>query len=159
MADMGMSEDIEDRIIDEYLRDPRRPQAIKDGINEPTIRSDMEELIARETMFDRKGRAINSSKLEILRSVPTYHAVKQEDVGPYFISTVWLGIEQNFFSWVEDRKNHRPTIFETMIFEWVCGRKVPAFDDYQERYATEIEALTGHQRAVEFVKQSISQKE
>lgn len=54
------------------------------------------------------------------------------------ISTVFLGLDHSFnFSGVPSR----PLLWETMIF----GGK---FDDFQERYSSQKEALVGHQWAV-----------
>lgn len=64
--------------------------------------------------------------------------VKQEDVGEYWVSTVFLGIDHNFGNDGEGI----PILFETMMTrrgEW-C--------DYQDRYATWDEAVEGHDRIV-----------
>jgi len=55
------------------------------------------------------------------------------------ISTVWLGFNHNFFD------KGPPLIFETMVFGG-------SFDEHQWRYATEKEAIEGHQKAVDLVK-------
>jgi hypothetical protein len=65
--------------------------------------------------------------------------VRQETLpNGYWVSTVWLGLDHNF------RPTGPPLIFETMVInpsgEW---------EDYQERYSTENEAILGHMRAVE----------
>lgn len=52
------------------------------------------------------------------------------------ISTVWLGIDHSFM------RDGPPIIFETMIFGYGEG-------NYCTRYATEAQALEGHQRAVD----------
>ncbi len=64
--------------------------------------------------------------------------VKQEDISDVHISTVFLGIDHNFFG-------GPPVLFETMIFGG-------PHDEYQERYCTWEEAEAGHARAVELVK-------
>jgi len=61
----------------------------------------------------------------------------------YEVSTVWMGLDH---SW----GNGPPLIFETMIFK--LGSYKAACDDYQERYSTEQEALTGHEVAVKYLK-------
>lgn len=66
--------------------------------------------------------------------------VKQEDVGPYLVSTVFLGLDHNF------AMHGPPILFETMI--WVDGATL----DYQERCSTWDEALVMHQEGVEFAK-------
>jgi hypothetical protein len=62
-----------------------------------------------------------------------------------FVSTVWLGIDHRFFP---DRPG-APIIFETMIFG------IESLEDYRERYASEEDALAGHQRAVTLAKTAL----
>ncbi len=57
------------------------------------------------------------------------------------ISTVWLGLDHNYFG-------GRPLVFETMIFDTPTGGN----DIYCERYTTWEEAEEGHQKAIEWVK-------
>ena len=60
------------------------------------------------------------------------------------ISTVFLGLDHGDF--MEGEPNHKPAIFETMVF--------PAegmLDIYCQRYSTWQEAEEGHQRAVQWV--------
>lgn len=79
-----------------------------------------------------------SSQLEQMVLNDTKH-VKKEDIGDYWVSTVWLGLDHNYFG-------GSPLVFETMIQgpkEWM---------DYQERYSTWQEAEEGHKRAVQWVK-------
>lgn len=87
--------------------------------------------------------------------------VKQTNVGLFRVSTVFLGLNSQFFPGMP------PQIFETMIFtrwkvprvpsinkgEWSFSRTVwwGAGDlDYQERYATRSEALAGHKEAIRY---------
>lgn len=58
--------------------------------------------------------------------------------GNGYVSTIFLGIDHGFFG--------TPMWFETMIFG------VSEFDSYQERYTTWAEAVLGHARACELVK-------
>ena len=61
------------------------------------------------------------------------------------VSTVWLGLDHNFL-----RIGGKPHLFETMIFDddgdygWDY--------DYQERYTTWNEAVEGHKKAIEWIK-------
>ncbi len=68
--------------------------------------------------------------------------VRQETLpNGYFVSTVWLGLNHNWGS-------GPPLIFETMVQD-----SEGTFEDYQERYSAEDEAILGHLRAVdEFLK-------
>lgn len=67
--------------------------------------------------------------------------VKQDEVDGFRVSTVFLGLDHSFMG-------STPHWFETMIF----GDNGTAFDDYQERYPTWEEAVIGHERAVNMVK-------
>jgi hypothetical protein len=60
--------------------------------------------------------------------------VKQEMVGNYFVSTVFLGLDHGF--------GGGPLWFETMVF---LGAGT---EDFSERYETWDEAVAGHERAV-----------
>ena len=58
------------------------------------------------------------------------------------VSTVWLGINHN---WAEFGK---PLVFETMVFEDdKTGQEI-----YMDRYSTWDEAVEGHQKAIQWVK-------
>jgi hypothetical protein len=61
------------------------------------------------------------------------------DVGPYYISTVWLGLDHG-------GNPNKPLIFETMVFgpDETC-------DELTEQYHTKEEALAGHDRIVAIV--------
>jgi hypothetical protein len=64
--------------------------------------------------------------------------VRQETLANgYYVSTVWLGINHQW-------GDGPPLIFETMVTNPSGG-----WEDYQERYSTENEAILGHMRAVE----------
>jgi|ERR1700679_500410 len=60
--------------------------------------------------FNKKGEPISLIEFSILFENFQYKIIKQENVGKYFVSTVWLGIDMNY------RKDGPPLIFETMIF-------------------------------------------
>lgn len=63
--------------------------------------------------------------------------VKQDEVGNILVSTVFLGIDHNFFG------KGPPLLFETMLLS-----KTTSTGNYQERYATWDEAEKGHARAL-----------
>ena len=64
------------------------------------------------------------------------------EVGTGYVSTIFLG-------WLAaHRHDDPPRLFETMI----CG--IDGLD-FEERYATRAEALTGHARAVEVARRAI----
>lgn len=79
--------------------------------------------------YDRAGNLIDIDRWALLMQDRRYQVLVQDHVGPYMVSTVWLGIDHNF-------DEGPPLIFETMVFKTdsVEGR----------RYTTEEEALAGH---------------
>lgn len=68
---------------------------------------------------------------------PERKAVKQENIGDIFISTVFLGLDH---AW----NSHIPVLWETMIF----GGE---HDQYQERYTSHEDALEGHKKALTLI--------
>lgn len=69
-----------------------------------------------------------------------HRIVAQFQEGDTKVSTVFLGIDHNF-------GDGPPLIYETMVFGG-------PHDGEMDRYATRAEAEKGHQRMVEFVKES-----
>jgi hypothetical protein len=72
--------------------------------------------------------------------------VKQTTVGSIFISTVFMGLNHNFFG------KGPPVLFETMIFLKESPDGPPPLDeddDRQWRYATWLEAEQHHNKLVE----------
>ena len=88
--------------------------------------------------YDRKGLRITLEEFSKLCKDLDYKRVKQEHVGNYWISTVWLGMNHTWGSGA-------PLIFETMVFE---GDNIAEETD-MERYTTEEEALAGHELFVQ----------
>jgi hypothetical protein len=72
-----------------------------------------------------------------------YLHVRATVVGEAEISTVWMGIDHNFSG------EGPPIIFETMVFDG-------EMDGYQWRYATEAEAIAGHDEVVERVRAKVT---
>jgi hypothetical protein len=75
---------------------------------------------------------------------PERKAVKQDYVDDIFVSTVFLGLDR---SW----SNKGLILWETMIFGGIN-------DQYQERYNSHEDALEGHQRAIDLIKQENGEK-
>lgn len=73
--------------------------------------------------------------------------VKQERIGDYFISTVFLVIDHSF-------GRGDPILFETMIF-YEGGGVSPLAEQYMERYRSWDAAMAGHEEAVSFVKMKL----
>ena len=101
--------------------------------------------------YDRNGTPMTlwewAAKLE---GDESYRIVRQTTVGPYWISTVWLGL------------NHRvmpgpPLIFETMVFG--SGDDDDMSDLDGERYSTEKEARSGHARFVRAARRRVRELE
>lgn len=67
--------------------------------------------------------------------------LKHTKFGEVLVSTVFLGLDHNFGGGI-------PILFETMIF----GGE---HDQFQERYATWVEAINGHKRACKMVDKHI----
>jgi len=88
---------------------------------------------------DKFGRQIECDELEVLLRDPEYKIVKQEMVGQYFVSTVWLGVPHGF---------PNSQYFETMVFEPPEGTKDPRRNLGKElecvRYEDWINAEKGH---------------
>ena len=94
--------------------------------------------------FDKKGNPITLEEFVRLFEKKGYKVIKQERIGKYIVSTVWLGVSHGFYG-------QAPIIFETMIF---CDEgKNDSLYLWQDRYTTEEEALEGHKKAVDLVKQ------
>ena len=69
--------------------------------------------------------------------------VKQEEIDGFKISTVFLGLDHNWYS------SDRPLLFETMIFH---SNFKSTDEEYKERCSTWDEALIQHAQTVEFIK-------
>jgi hypothetical protein len=67
--------------------------------------------------------------------------VQQDDVGDYWVSTVFLGLDHN---WCEQGP---PLLFETIIFARKSADKDDIESMWMERYSTWELALSGHRRA------------
>ena len=74
--------------------------------------------------------------------------VKQEDVGDYRISTVFLGLDHGYLG-------GGLLLFETMVFK-IKGKKIDYSDLDMERYPDYAEAVKGHKRMVNKWKKKIN---
>ena len=94
--------------------------------------------------YDRQGNPLTLMQWAKLVENFDYKVVAQTEVGFDRVSTIWLGLNHNWWG-------GPPLIFETMIF-WFCPDQ---HDDEQEcwRYPTEEAALAGHDQAVAYVKE------
>jgi hypothetical protein len=81
--------------------------------------------------------------------------VGQELVGPYWVSTVFLGLDHDFIPCAFSGSARPPLIFETMVFDhsreesspWFSYKHHPSFH-FQRRYRSWDEAKAGHDYAV-----------
>lgn len=89
-------------------------------------------------------------------------SVCQTRIGRWFVSTVFLGIDHNFhmpFAPDGSPVDHRPVLFETMVFTAVdhprvkFSTRIPCLFNFQERYHTWTEAEQGHQKVCDFVRE------
>ena len=100
------------------------------------------------THYDRAGRPITLDEwLALVADIEGKRVAAADVVTPtgrcLWVSTVWLGIDYSF-------GYGPPLIFETMVFEHGM-----ADTSYGERYATEVQALAGHARAVHAAREGL----
>jgi hypothetical protein len=109
-------------------------------------------MISKPMYFDRQGNPMEMMEYARKCYDHDYKILKQEYVGKYFVSTVWIGLNMMIF------RNSPIMIFETMIF-LTEGLSCSCSDDdligYQERYSTEEEAYEGHEIAVKLCRDKL----
>jgi hypothetical protein len=92
--------------------------------------------------YNRDGDKITTEEVNRLLGDNEYKIVKQTQVGSYFVSTVWLGLDHNYLS------DGPPIIFETMVFATSPNVEGLGPDLDSRRYSTEAQALEGHEEMV-----------
>jgi hypothetical protein len=112
----------------------------------------LDPVTGRAMYFDRAGQPISTRRWSELRwqgvdadgkfGPGSYLRVAADEVGRYWVSTVWLGLDHGF-----GFGRGAPVIFETMIFVHDGGDDEP-YQNACERYCTEAEAVEGHRRTV-----------
>jgi len=95
--------------------------------------------------YDKEGKPISWREYGELHADMEYRIVGQEYVGPYWVSTVWLGLDHS-------HSEGPPVIFETMVFvpdeeEHTLGPEMLC-----HRYCTEAEAKQGHDDTVTLIR-------
>lgn len=95
--------------------------------------------------YDRQGRAITMDQFSKLVVDPDYKRVASDHVGPYWVSTVWLGMDHG---WGQGP----PLIFETMVFAADHDERTLGPDLDLHRWSTEEAALRGHAEVVTLVR-------
>lgn len=84
--------------------------------------------------YDKEGNEITFEHWCVLFSDPEYCTIRLDKIGDSVeVSTVWMGLNYNF------GRGDTPIIFETMTF---------GGDEECYRYATEEEAIAGHEKIV-----------
>lgn len=93
---------------------------------------------------DKEGNRITAEQLEVFLRDNDYRVVQQDKVGPYFISTVWMGVPHGC--------SHPYDYFETMVFKTPEGAQDPRERLGETldctRYHRYEEALLGHYEVV-----------
>jgi len=94
--------------------------------------------------WDKQGNPIGETpdKWIPLSQDLNYRRVAETQVGTYWVSTVWIGIDLGFGS-------QPPLLFESMVFANSSAKGIEGNDVYMNRYATEAEAIEGHKTIVE----------
>ena len=99
----------------------------------------------RPLFFDRHGKPISLKQYIQAIADEEYKRVAQDTIGPYWVSTVWLGVDHGW-------RGDTPLIFETMVFHQLAEERGVGLDMDMRRYATEEEALRGHEEMVTLVR-------
>jgi hypothetical protein len=105
----------------------------------------MDEVLARSygpDYYDRDGKPLPMCTWATLfEDREEYGRVAKTQVGQWWISTVWLGMNHAY-------GNGPPLIFETMVFWQGPHGAERDYDNYQARYTTLAQARRGHAQAV-----------
>ena len=91
----------------------------------------------RGDFYDKEGRSITMRQWGILHNCMKYVRVAETMIDPYWVSTVWLGVNHGL--------GEPPLIYETMVFGGGESHDC-------RRYSTLDQALDGHARTVEEVR-------
>lgn len=104
--------------------------------------------------YDRQGKPLTMEQANELLGDEEYKRVAEDTIGPYWISTVWLGLDHGFM------RKSPPIIFETMVFanEEIRGEDGPMFDLDCDRYATEEQAKAGHEAMCLLVRATLQEE-
>lgn len=115
------------------------------------VRRAIQRIISLGEYYDRQGERITDPQrwVDLMDDREGYRRVAQDVVGPYWVSTVWLGLDHNHCP------GGPPLIFETMVFAGEDDNERFAHDFDMRRYATEAEAIAGHQETVMAVRATL----
>jgi hypothetical protein len=114
-------------------------------------RKAIQRLISLGGYYDRQGERITDPQrwVDLMEDREEYRRVAEDTVGPYWVSTVWLGLDHNY------DPDGPPLIFETMVFARDHDDTSFGFDFDMRRYSTEEEAIAGHNEMVTIVRASL----
>ena len=108
--------------------------------------------------YDRQGNIISTAEWGRLHDDLDYVRLGMTEIGPYVVSTVWLGLDHSFME-------GPPVIFETMVFTssaWNADRSDPdrelMVDIDTVRYCTEEEAYAGHEEVCLLVRATMQEE-
>lgn len=103
--------------------------------------------------YDRLGNPISIERFGRLTQADfDYRRVALDYVGPFVVSTVWLGVDHGW------GHGSAPLIFETMVFTadgWERLGMADMLGRDCERYSTEEQALRGHEEMVTLVRATV----
>lgn len=102
--------------------------------------------------YDRAGQPIDAERISQLLVDHEYRRVAETTVGPYWVSTIWLGVDHGF-PLTGPGRPRKPVIFETMVF--APDGDAPWADIDCRRYCTEDEARAGHEETVLLVRATL----
>lgn len=95
-------------------------------------------------IYDKDGEPITWDQWGALAADDDYRRVGLTEIGPYTVSTVWLGLDHSF-------GRGPPVIFETMVFTTSAWKADRTEEDHEllleidaRRYSTLTEAMDGH---------------
>lgn len=97
-----------------------------------------------DLFYDKEGRPIPLMVWASLFGDWEYKCVAETYVGPYRVSTIWLGLDHDFF------RTGRPLIFEMMVFGPEGASDVDC-----RRYTTEADALAAHEETVTVIRATV----
>jgi len=110
-------------------------------------------------IYDKDGRRIDFKEWGRLSDDDDYRRIGLTEIGPYTVSTVWLGLDHSYMG------GGPPIIFETMVFTtsaWEADRSDPDHELLMEidarRYCTLQEAMDGHVEQCLIVRATVNEE-
>jgi hypothetical protein len=101
--------------------------------------------------YAKNGDELTPEQASALLVDPDYKIVEQTPIGPYWVSTVWLGLDHGFVPGLP------PVIFETMVFATSESVEGLGPDMDSRRYCTEEQARAGHHEFVTLIRATLEE--